>query len=268
MTLIIIAMVTFSCQHKDLQIDVIETKCDGFVIRNPTYEFVNQQCNHGENGKTFEVTFDFDGDVDCLHLIDAEVTFHDIEGNELNNIVHGPESMPFDSSNVSITGDEVTFAYCYHFTSLLSEEDLNYIQITYHTENEQQDESNNLGLRINIPGAQVREPNTSDFKEIIEVDSKEIRLFIYDDASQDGDIISINVNQEWVIENRMITNDGEYVTLDLEPNNVNFIMFYAVNEGDSSPNTLAGRIEDEGEPIEFDVTMNTGEVVYFEIRCQ
>ena len=267
-SLVVISVAIFSCQKKDLEIDVVETKCDGFAIRNPTYEFVEEQCGDGNNGKTFQVSFDFDGDEDCLHLIDADVTFHDIDGNELNNVVHGPEAIPVDSSSVTVSGDEVTFTYCYHFTSLLSEDDLNYIQMTFHTENEQQDESNNIGVRINIPGAQVREPSASDIKEIIEVDSKQIQLFIFDDAAQDGDIISINVNQEWVFENKMITNDGEFVTLELEPGNDNFIMFYAVNEGDSSPNTLAGRIEDDGEPIEFDVTMNTGEVVYFEIRCQ
>lgn len=251
-----------ACYDKDLELEVIETGCKDFFIKNAVYEF-EKTTTCGD--QQMLVTFEYDGDKECIHLVDVKPRFFDINGKELT---------PFDSSTVQffddkkeliITDNTISFNYCFDYPSSSDSVALNYIQFDLHTENEQTNESNTIGMRANLPGAKVKEPFGSDFEKEFIVNSRVIDVFVYDDAAEDGDIISINANNEWLVENKMIFKKGEHLSLTINQQSSNFLMLYAVNEGSDSPNTLAGTINDGVKTQNFSLNLKTGEQVYFKI---
>lgn len=262
LSLFLMALFT-QCNDKDLELEVIETACSDFFIDNATYVFSeNSDCGNEQ----INISFDYDGDKDCIHLVKIKPRFYDVNGNELTQ---------FDSTeqlilaeNTSISGNSISLDFCFNYTLASDTADLNYLQIDFHTENEQGNESNEIGIRANIPGAPVKQPTENDFSQEYFVRSKTITLFVFDDAAEDGDIISVNVNNEWMIENKMIFKEGERISLTIQEAATNFLMLYAVNQGSSGPNTLAGTINDGITEQRFDLNLNTGEVAYYKITFE
>ncbi len=248
------------CKNKDLELEVIETACSEFFIDNAIYSF-SKDSDCGD--EQISMSFDFDGDNDCIHLVKIKPRFYDINRNELNQFDTSEQLISVD--NISVSGNTISLDYCFNYQTASDTADLNYLQIDFHTENEQGNESNEIGIRANIPGAPVKQPTSTDFQKEFEVQSRTISLFIFDDAAEDGDIISVNVNNKWEIENKMIFKNGEKIELTIQEAATNFLLFYAVNEGASSPNTLAGKINDGITEQPFDLNLKTGEVAYFKI---
>lgn len=249
-----------SCNEKDLDIEVIETACKDFFIQDVQYQFDNTpSCGDEE----LNMSFNYDGDIECIHQVVLNPKFYDINGNELPNF--DVSTITVSKENLNITNNTIALEYCLDYPSASDESDLNYIQFDINSENEQGNASNTIGMRANIPGAPVKQPNSNDFEKEFQVKSRTISLRVYDDAAQDGDIISVNVNNDWLIENKMIFNDGETISLTINQITSNFLMLYAVNEGSSSPNTLAGSIDDGVTVQDFNLNLKTGEQVYFKL---
>ena len=256
----------FSGCDKKLDLDIVEVRCKDLKISNPTYEFVSSQCGNGSNDNAFEIEFNYDGDEECIHLVDPTVRFFDFDGNEVSQVIHSDTNLQASSSLVTVTSSKVKFHYCYSASSSSTINDINYIQVDFHTENEQENESNKLGLRLNIPGKAIKIPTP---EETIIVNSLSTTLRVWDHASEDGDIISVYVNGQWVIENKVITNAGETITLPLLFGD-NDIVFYAVNQGDSGPNTFSLEFNDgissTNQTRKWDMT--TGETRAIRVRAQ
>ena len=248
------------CNKKDIELEIIETACKDFFIDNAQYRFDTT----GTCDLRLTTTFDFDGDNECLHLVKVIPEFYDVNGELLSSYDMSTMSFLVDDNGLEIVENSASFDMCIEHPAGIDPNDLNYIQLTFHTENEQTNESNEIGIRANIPGAPVKQPTESDFQKTIIVQKQVIDLFVFDDASEDGDIISVNANNKWVIENKMILNAGEKITLTLDTVSY-FLMFYAVNEGTASPNTLAGTIKDGVTEQPINVNLKTGQVAYFKI---
>lgn len=71
------------------------------------------------------------------------------------------------------------------------------------------------------------------------VAEEELRLLIWDADKEDGDIISLNFNGDWVLENYKLKNKKREVVVKLVPNADNTLALYALNEGKIPPNTAA-----------------------------
>lgn len=252
-----------SCNKKDLDLEIVETACRDFFLSNPSYAYgTDSSCGSTSFDKTVNVTYNYEGDDECLFAARTSPKFYDIDGNELTDVsVESAEYLTSDGAS-TVSSGTATYNYCYH-TTTASESALNYIQLDFHTENEQGNKSNEIGMRVNVPGALVKVP--SSFDQEITIKNDTFSVFVFDDAAEDGDIISINVNQNWEIENKTILNEGETIQIVVQPLQTNFIMFYAVNQGSSGPNTLAGIINDGVGEQAFNVNLNTGETAYFKI---
>lgn len=90
--------------------------------------------------------------------------------------------------------------------------------------------------------------------QAIKVKSRQIKVTLYDSGTEDGDIISLNFNGEWIKEVEKYTlkskrNGAKVIILQLEPNKDNFIVSKAWNLGTISPNTLTIDIEDGRSPL-------------------
>lgn len=82
-----------------------------------------------------------------------------------------------------------------------------------------------------------------DTKFNITVESKTITLDVWDHNIEDGDIISLNLNGEWVLESHTIHTVKHQLILQLTEKE-NILVLHAVNLGSSPPNTASMIIND------------------------
>ncbi len=122
--------------------------------------------------------------------------------------------------------------------------------------------SNNLEDLINTASANtnvyyypVSTPNISNLKlensllrNAVEVgnvaaNSGEVLLALWDDAVEDGDSISLNINGSWVVQGMPVMKKPQFISVKLLPG-VNKIVMIADNEGSIPPNTSVLEIID------------------------
>lgn len=104
--------------------------------------------------------------------------------------------------------------------------------------------------------------------KVIKVDSTYLSITVYDHKRNDGDIISLNYNGNWILEQYRINNEEHHVDVFLDPDKKvkNYLILYAHNLGESPPNTVAVIIDDGKKRQRFILNsdMNTCDVIYFE----
>ena len=85
----------------------------------------------------------------------------------------------------------------------------------------------------------IKDRNVVVRQRNIVVDKTEFTLQIFDHKEQDGDIISINLNGKWIIENQELKNRPLQVKIKINPKVENYIILHAENLGKTPPNTCA-----------------------------
>ncbi|HAY71557.1 MAG TPA: hypothetical protein DCX89_06675 [Saprospirales bacterium] len=70
------------------------------------------------------------------------------------------------------------------------------------------------------------------------VDSYETEIEIFDYLHQDGDIISLNFNGDWIIKELSMESKPKKFILKLNSTGENYLILHAVNEGSIPPNTI------------------------------
>lgn len=78
----------------------------------------------------------------------------------------------------------------------------------------------------------------SNEKHQILVDSREPTLELFDHLQQDGDIVSLNFNGDWIFENLSLERKPRKFILKLNSSGKNFLILHAINEGSVPPNTI------------------------------
>lgn len=78
----------------------------------------------------------------------------------------------------------------------------------------------------------------------VETKSKEVILAIWDDAVEDGDSISLNINGTWVVQGLPVLKRPQFIVVQLNAG-VNKIVFIADNQGSIIPNTSMLEIIDD-----------------------
>ncbi len=73
----------------------------------------------------------------------------------------------------------------------------------------------------------------------IQVDNEIIELELFDHMIQDGDIISLNFNGDWILENHSIEKKPTKIKLQLNVTGKNYLLLHAENIGKRPPNTMA-----------------------------
>lgn len=245
------------CTKKTLELEVVETKCKNFKISDASAQIVNSSiCGTDPSFRTIEVTFRYDGDMDCIDLVEVDAKFVDTNDTQLSNISFNPLIYKSDSV-ISIASSSVTFKFCYKFNDIKDTAVLSYIHLNFHTENEQQNESNSLGVMIPIPNKPLH-PQGYTITQTISVDNYYLTAHIYDNAAEDGDIISLNLNGKWILKNFTLTKSGTDISIQVKPGN-NILVMYAMNLGSSPPNTAAIKITDNLKTHEVVLNSKEGE---------
>ncbi len=78
----------------------------------------------------------------------------------------------------------------------------------------------------------------------VEVHSKNITFYVWDNDQPDGDIISIYFDNKWILSNYRLTAKKKIINAKIEGEGSAYLMLYAHNEGDISPNTAGISIYD------------------------
>ncbi|WP_235291568.1 hypothetical protein [Portibacter lacus] len=94
---------------------------------------------------------------------------------------------------------------------------------------------------------QLKERKINLSKNIIYVESDVVELEIFDHQMIDGDIVSVNFNGDWILEDFPIKGKPYPLKVKLNANGKNFLLLHAINLGKKPPNTMAVRYVYKGQ---------------------
>ena len=117
-------------------------------------------------------------------------------------------------------------------------------------------------LIVTIPDQlKSREITISD--RVIEVDSEVVELEIYDHQLIDGDIVSVNFNGDWILEQYQLKGKPYKLNVKLNKEGKNYLLLHAENLGKQPPNTMALRYRFKGKPevVVLSSDMDESEVI-------
>jgi len=80
--------------------------------------------------------------------------------------------------------------------------------------------------------------------EMVEVNTPELTIFVYDNSYMDGDTMSLYFNGKWILYHYGVTKKKWPVELQFKENTNNYLVLFANNLGKSPPNTAAVEIND------------------------
>ncbi|MCU0430565.1 MAG: hypothetical protein MUF42_11395 [Cytophagaceae bacterium] len=233
---LVIGLVLTTCQKKKFDFEFVDSKCKNFKIdyarvqniSDPSCTFDNPPQTTGQ----LVVTFDYKGDKDCIKSLAIEALFYNNSSNTISGVGY-ETSLP--SSALTITENTVQFTFRYTFASTADADNMNYLVIKMATVNEVEKKSNTILARYNS-SCFVPDPSTYTNEGSIDVDVFTQTLYLYDSAADDGDIISVYVNNTLVVDRYRLTKDQGAFNISVSSGDR--IVFYAMNQGSSGPNTL------------------------------
>jgi hypothetical protein len=227
----------FTCQKKNLDIYIEETACKNFKIVNPSYtKMVDPSCTGTPNGGTLRIACKYDGKIECIKKINLKARFYNSSNSLIDNVTY-PSELQATDPMVTITSDSIIFKLNYTFAEGTNPKSLNFIYVNYYTENEYGDISKKLQLRVDSDCSNL-EPGTYKVVDTVKVNTSIVSVTLWDDGEEDGDIVSVWINDIQVLNNFTLTNAGNSFSFQVQPGNNKLILF-AINEGTVGPNTAA-----------------------------
>ncbi len=94
-----------------------------------------------------------------------------------------------------------------------------------------------------------------------EVSVAQVRVSVWDKGKQDGDKVTLKLNEQVIESSYHLTTSPRTLTLSLEPG-LNYLVAQALNTGSKGANTAAVRIDPcrDGRPQDFTWDMQTGDI--------
>lgn len=252
-------LVLSACTEKSLDIEVSQDACKRFKISGPSYRLIEDPCTDSVK-LSAQIEFSFNRSADCLDQVNNIPTFYNRSNQTLNALDF---KNPIPRAEINITDDRATYSFEATFSRDIGAA-LNHLILDFNTQNELGVESNDLQIRINTSCSFV-DPSAYDVnsKEVdLARDQSVFTIRLWDNAAEDGDIVSVYLNGIWLIENHSLIKAGtdfNFSTSLLNPGKNDLVVF-ALNEGSSGPNTVS--IAVNGEEIQnFKPGLLTGEAV-------
>jgi WD40 repeat protein len=94
-------------------------------------------------------------------------------------------------------------------------------------------ELDNNNVPVHLGGRKVNKTT------VVEIDQPTVDVFVFDNASPDGDVMSLLFRNEWILKHHEVTKKKYKITLQLKPGVNNFLVLFADNLGKTPPNTAA-----------------------------
>lgn len=249
-----------ACTKKELDLDIEQDACKRFKIESPEYQLLQDPCSGGLRFAA-SVSFSFNRSEECLHLVENSPVFYTKKNEKMTPISY---SRTIVREELSITDKRVSYTFTVDFADTNEAKRLNHILLDFKTKNEVQDESNTIQIRMNTSCSEV-DPSTYDVNSehiAIPRSQQVFTIQLWDNAAEDGDIVSLFLNGNWIIENHTLrkdTTDFNFSTSLLNPG-ANDLVLFALNEGSSGPNTVSIAVNGREIP-NFKPGLLTGEAV-------
>jgi hypothetical protein len=99
--------------------------------------------------------------------------------------------------------------------------------------------------------------------------NNQLTLKIFDEGKQDGDVISLLYNNQWILKNYKLKNEPRIIKVQASPERLNnFLICYANSMGKQAPCTTAVIISDgkKEKKVVLNSDLDTCDIVYFEIE--
>lgn len=143
-----------------------------------------------------------------------------------------------------------------------------YYQVIYPEKLEKEDHIVSSDPDIEILPKKLRDRNIITNTRKITVDSIHLVIEIFDHKIQDGDIISLNFNGDWILEKQSIQTKPMSIKLKLNETGKNYLLLHAENLGRQPPNTLGISYYYKGlkKLIILESDLNASEMIEIEIE--
>ena len=98
---------------------------------------------------------------------------------------------------------------------------------------------------------------TVEFTKTITIKGDHLELFVNDAQQEDGDIISLNLNGEWIVRGLSVTKAGAKINIPL-PHKENYLVMHAENLGSIPPNTVSMQLNDGSQVHQITLNSDAG----------
>ncbi len=118
----------------------------------------------------------------------------------------------------------------------------------------------------NVAAKEIEKTNIA-LKEVISIPNKKTKISIWDNNVEDGDIISLSLNGEWIIRNLEVKKCRTSFYVDLDQGE-NYLIMKAENTGSKPPNTAAFIFETDGYTKEIVLNSDLGKSEMIQINVE
>jgi hypothetical protein len=247
-----------ACTYRKQEMELVETKCKNFKVETPLYEWIEDPtCDGDPKTGQLKIVINYSGEADCINKVLIEPEFYKVDNTKLTAQSY-TSSVTVGEPTIEITGTEIILIFDFEMLTIADANDLNHILFEFYTTNEIGNKSKPISLRVNGTCSTVAS-NTYTVQQTVDVPSKNVVVTFFDDAAEDQDVISVNLNGVWVIENLTLTNAEQNFSFVVNNGNNNLVVF-AVNEGTTGPNTVAIKVNG-GTSINLSPDLETGKAI-------
>ncbi len=173
----------------------------------------------------------------------AKNEFYDLSINQYSKVLltgyHKEKALLFDITNIDL---ERELDENIHLVNTYLTNDFNELMISSSEEGRHRLMQVKGGDGIKPLSLQKRDV---EIQKIITVKSKKLNLAVWDNERVDGDRISLSLNGKWILRNHEIVKEKHLFDIELIPDQVNQLIFFAENLGEIPPNTTALNIQYE-----------------------
>lgn len=113
---------------------------------------------------------------------------------------------------------------------------------------------------------QLKDREIINSTRTIYVDTTVFEIDLYDYKIQDGDIVSINFNGDWILENYSLEGAPTKIKVKMNPEGKNYLILHAENEGRNPPNTMGLTYTYKGKKEKITLSSNLSESEMIEIK--
>ncbi|MEY5046729.1 MAG: hypothetical protein RLZZ175_88 [Bacteroidota bacterium] len=239
----LLALSSTSCLKKTIEIEVVESACEDFKLKNITSKRITDpSCTGSPLTAEYEISFSYDGDSKCLDQINLKPKFYDASNTLLSSVATNQflklSDTSFVTNNVGIKS--VTFRFLFVFPNATEAKRFDHCNLTFSTQNQQGNPSKDAQILLYGECATQSSGNYT-VKQTINVNSSIVTFTLWDDGAEDGDIINLYQGNTPLLLNHMLTNAGNTFTFTVPKGTTDFILT-AVNQGSVGPNTCALKV--------------------------
>ncbi len=242
LSLIALVILLSSCIKNSIKLDVVKDGCRSLGIDNGQYDVLEDPCDDGRFYITSSCSHN--EDTSCVQFLKVYPKFYNGFNNEipLSNV-----NKVYQGKEFTLTTSKIAFEYDYTLADQSTPETkVNYVVLSYLIENEFEDQSNELALRVHFPCTVIDD----DDYTVVEPDSVILvdrtpgtfPVEFWDHAAEDGDLITAYLNGKIIVEKLELFHEHKVFNMSkdwLVDGSDNDLVVFALNEGSSGPNTVS-----------------------------